>query len=112
MTKEELRELMQEDRPNQKILEVIDFRKSDTGIEGELYLATVKLRTIRATIDGIEDYTTIVDDMPYPLSPAKAIQEAKIQEMLKKSEEGFKNALMFLDEQIESEKKDKKNTNQ
>ena len=102
MTTEELRELMQEDRkPIQKILEVIDFRPSDRGIDGELYLATVKLRTVRATLDGVDDVTAIFDNMPYPLGPAKSIHDAEIQEMLKKSEDGFRNALIFLDKQNE-----------
>jgi hypothetical protein len=92
MTKEELKELMQEDRPRQQILEVIDFRESDRGIEGELYLAKVKMRTIHTSLDGVDDWTGIAEDMPYPLGPAKELHDAKIAEMLERS---FKNALNF-----------------
>lgn len=95
-TKEELRELMQEDRPQQEILEVIDFRPSDSGIEGELYLATVKLRTVRITLDGVDDCTGIVEDMPYPLGPAKAIHDAKINKMM--DEFFIKHGHIFKDE--------------
>ena len=34
MTKEKLLELMKEERPSQKLLEVIDFRPSKSGIKG------------------------------------------------------------------------------
>jgi len=89
MTNEELRELMQEDRkPIQQILEVIDFRPSDRGIEGELYLATVKLRSVRYSLDGVDDCTTIAKDMPYPLGPIKAIHDAKIQKMMDNTDWG------------------------
>ena len=83
MTKEELLPLIQEDRkPIQQILEVISFRPSDRGIEGELYLVTVKMRTVRYTLDGVDDCTFIGEDMPYPLGPAKAIHDAKIDKMM------------------------------
>ena len=93
MTNEELKELIQKDRPNQHILEVIDFRESDRGIEGELYLATVKMRTIHSSIDSVDDWTSIAKDMPYPLGPAKDIHDAKIAEMLKRSFLNMQNAL-------------------
>ena len=83
MTKEKLKELMQIDRPIQQILEVIDFRPSDRGIEGELYLATVKMRTVGYDLDGLNDVTDIAEDMPYPLGPAKEIHDAKIDKMMK-----------------------------
>ena len=96
MTKEELKELMQIDRPNQQILEVIDFRSSDRGIEGELYLATVKVRTVRATLDGVDDVTSIAEDMPYPLGPAKEIHFASINKMLENFKIEFDKAIKII----------------
>lgn len=113
MTKEKLKELMQEERPNQQILEVIDFRESDRGIEGELYLATVKMRTVRYDFDSVDDWTGVAENMPYPLGPWRDMHDAKIEEMLKKQEVVFNNALAFLDRKIEMDKKNlKKNPNQ
>jgi len=104
MTKEELKELMQEDRkPIQEILEVIDFRPSDRGIEGELYLATVKIRTVRATLDGVEDYTTIAEDMPYPLGPAKEIHDAKINKMLENFKIEFDKGINMINKKKKNE---------
>ena len=94
MTKEKLLPLIQEDRkPIQQILEVIDFRPSDRGIEGELYLVTVKMRTVRYTLDGVDDYTFIAEDMLYPLGPAKDIHDAKISVMLENSKKEFDKAI-------------------
>jgi len=84
MTKEELLVLMQEDRkPIQQILEVIDFRPSDRNIEGELYLVTAKIRTINVSLDGVDNWTGIVEDLPYPLGPSKAIHDAEMEVKLK-----------------------------
>ena len=103
MTKEELKELMQEDRkPIQEILEVIDFRPSDRGIEGELYLATVRMRSVRYDLDGKDVFEGVVEDMPYPLGPAKEIHDAKINKML----ENFK---IEVDKGINMINKKKKN---
>jgi len=82
MTKEELFPLLQKDRPLQQIIEVISFRPSYRGIEGEEYLVTAKIRTVRYTIDGVDDCTFIAEDLPYPLGPVKAIGDAKIDKML------------------------------
>jgi hypothetical protein len=85
MTKEELLVLMQEDRkPIQQILEVIDFRPSDRNIEGELYLVTAKIRTINVSLDGVDNWTGIVEDLPYPLGPSKAIHDGEMEVKLKK----------------------------
>ena len=100
MTKEELKKLMQIDRPNQQILEVIDFRSSDRGIEGELYLATVKVRTVRATLDGVDDVTSIAEDMPYPLGPFKAINDAKINKMLERSKIEFDKSINMINKNL------------
>lgn len=82
MTKEALLPLMQKDRPIQQILEVIDFRPSDRGIEGELYIATVRMRSVRYDLDGVDKWEGIAEDMPYPLGPAKEIHDAKIDKMM------------------------------
>ena len=94
MTKEELLVLMQEDRkPIQQILEVIDFRPSDRGIEGELYLATIRMRSVKYDLDGKDVYEGIVEDMPYPLGPSKDIHDAKINEMLERFKIEFDKAI-------------------
>jgi len=83
MTNEELLPLVQADRlPIQQILEVISFRPSDRGIEGEEYLVTVKMRTVRYNLEGMDDVTDIAEDMPYPLGPAKKIHDTKIDKMM------------------------------
>ena len=100
MTKEELHILFQEDRkPIQEILEIIDFRPSDRGIEGELYLVTAKMRTVRYTLDGVDDCTFIAEDMPYPLGPAKAIHDAKIHKMLEQSKIEFDKVMNIINKQ-------------
>lgn len=94
MTKEELLLLMQAERkPIQQILEVIDFRPSDRGIEGELYLATVRMRSVRYDLDGKDVFEGVVEDIPYPLGPAKEIHDAKIAEMLEKCKIEFDKAI-------------------
>ena len=83
MTKEKLLPLLQEDRkPIQQILEIISFKPSDRGIEGELYLVTAKIRTVRYTFDGVDDCTNIAEDLPYPLGPWKKLHDAKISKMM------------------------------
>jgi hypothetical protein len=82
MTKEELLPLMQADRKMQQIIEVISFRPSDRGIEGELYLITAKMRTVRYGLEGTDDCTFIGEDMPYPLGPYKKLHDAKIDKMM------------------------------
>ena len=67
-----------------------DLGPSDRGIEGELYLATVKMRTVRYNLEGVDDYTAIAEDMPYPLGPAKTIHDAKIDIMMEDFMEDLK----------------------
>jgi len=83
MRKEELLPLIQADRPRQQILEIINFRPSDRNIEGELYLVTAKIRTINVSLDGVGDWTGIVEDLPYPLGPSKAIHDGEMEVKLK-----------------------------
>jgi hypothetical protein len=79
MTKEELLPLIQADRPGQKILDIIDFKPSDRGIEGELYLATVSMATLGGCPAHKNTKSEIVKDIPYPLGPFKEKNHAKIK---------------------------------
>lgn len=90
MTKEELLPLIQADRPRQKIWEVISFKPSDRGIEGEEYLVTVRMSTVGGCPADPDVWSGIAEDMPYPLGPAKEIHDAKINKMMEEFREDLK----------------------
>ena len=89
MTKQELLPLIQADRPSQKILEVIDFKPSDRGIDGEQYLVTVSMVIIGCCSAHLNSEPQIFENLPYPLGPSKEINHRKIKNLNNK----FKNKL-------------------
>ena len=76
MTKEKLLELMKEERPSQKLLEVIDFRPSKSGIKGVIY-------DVDVLVEHRFIYETCIkrvhEDMPYPMNPFKQHNHEKIK---------------------------------
>jgi hypothetical protein len=84
MTKEELLELMSEERPSQKLKEVLDFRPSECGIEGVLYDVDVVVEHWFV----YESSTTKTHfNMPYPVKPYKDHNDKKVDKMLDYSKE-------------------------
>ena len=80
MTKEELLPLFRENRPKQHILEIIDFRISET--EGVLYDVDAILKWYDHWTDESGD--DIVYDLPYPLDYIKKISDEKNKQNLEK----------------------------
>jgi hypothetical protein len=93
MTKEELLPLIQADRPSQKILEVIDFKPSDRGIDGEQYLVTVSMVTIGCCSAHLNSEPQIFQNLPYPLGPSKEINHRKIKITMNNFKDNLKNIL-------------------
>jgi len=80
MDKEELLKLMSEERPSQNLIEIIDFRPSECGIEGVLYDVDVE---VKHNFIYESSYTKTHYNMPYPLKPYKDHNDKKVDIMLK-----------------------------
>lgn len=90
MSKEELLKLMQKERPSQRLLEVVDFRESKSGIEGVLYDVDVLIQHQFR----YDSYTnSLHKNMPYPLKPFKDYNDKKIKEMMEKNKDVVKKWL-------------------
>lgn len=76
MTKEKLLELMKSERPSQKLLEVIDFRPSKSGIKGVIYDVDVLVEH-RFIYESC--FKRVHEDMPYPMKPFKEYNDEKIK---------------------------------
>lgn len=86
MTKEELLEKMSEERPYQKLIEIVDFRPSKSGIEGVLYDVDV---LVEHRFIYESNYQKVHYNMPYPLEPYKKNHDKKIKKMLDNSKDVF-----------------------
>jgi hypothetical protein len=88
MTKEKLLELMKEERPSQKLLEVIDFRPSKSGIKGVMY-------DVDVLVEHPFIYETCIkrvhEDMPYPMNPFKQHNHEKIKSNIEINKKIFKD---------------------
>ena len=84
MNKEILLELIKSERPSQRIIELIDFRESKSGIEGVLYDVDVLIEH-RFVYES--NFKRIHYNLPYPLKPFKDHNNKKVKEMLEKNKE-------------------------
>jgi len=88
MTKEKLLELMKEERPSQKLLEVIDFRPSKSGIKGVMY-------DVDVLVEHRFIYETCIkrvhEDMPYPMNHFKQHNHEKIKSNIEINKKIFKD---------------------
>lgn len=86
MDKETLLNLIQKERPSQRIVEVIDFRDSKSGIEGVLYDVDVLCEhTFRYDSTLTRKHT----DLPYPIEPFRKHCIKKINDMMEDSKPVF-----------------------
>jgi|TARA_B100000768_G_scaffold173005_1_gene181820 hypothetical protein len=88
MTKEKLLELMKSERPSQKLLEVIDFRPSKSGIKGVIYDVDVLVEH-RFIYESC--FKRVHEDMPYPMKPFKEYNDERIKSNIEKNKEVLKD---------------------
>ena len=88
MTKEKLLELMKEDRPSQNLLEVIDFRPSESGIEGVIYDVDVLVKH-RFIYESF--FSRVHENMPYPSDPFVKHNKEKVRKIWENNKDILKD---------------------